>query len=55
MVCVICWCGSVSYVLCVYCLVVWQHVFRVVLYFVVVWQHVIGMMCVLCGGEAACH
>ena len=25
------------------------------MYCVVVWQHVIGMVCVLCGGVAACH
>jgi len=24
-------------------------------YCAVVWQHVIGMVCVLCGGVAACH
>jgi len=24
-------------------------------YCVVVWQHVIGMVCVLCGGVAACY
>jgi len=23
--------------------------------YAVVWQHVIGMVCVLCGGVAACH
>ena len=40
-VCTVRWCGSVSYVWCVYC--------------VVVWQRVIGMVCVLCGGVAACH
>jgi len=40
-VCGVRWCGSLSYIWCVYC--------------VVVWQHVIGMVCVLCGGVAACH
>ena len=25
------------------------------MYCAVVWQHVIGMVCVLCGGVAACH
>jgi len=39
--CVLWWCGSMSQVLCVYC--------------VVVWQHVTGMVCLLCGGVAAFH
>ena len=25
------------------------------MYCAVVWQHVIGVVCVLCGGVAACH
>jgi len=40
-VCTVWWCGGMSQVWCVYC--------------VVVWQHVIGMVCVLCGGVAACQ
>jgi len=39
--CTVLCCGSVSYVWCVYC--------------VVVWQRVIGMVRVMCGGVAACH
>jgi len=35
------WGGGVSYVLFVYC--------------VVVWQRVIGMICGMCGGVAACY
>ena len=40
-VCTVWLCGSVLYVWCVYC--------------VVVWQCVIGMVCVFCGGVAACY
>jgi len=40
-VCTVWWCGSVLYVWCVYC--------------VVVWQRVIVLVCVLCGGVAACY
>jgi len=39
--CTVWWCGSVSFVWFVYC--------------VIVWQRVIGMVLVLCGGVAACH
>jgi len=39
--CNVSWFGSVSYVWCVYR--------------VVVWQRVTGMVCVLCGGVAACN
>jgi len=40
-VCTVRWCGSMSWVWCVYCAVVWRHV--------------VGMVCVLCGGVAACR
>jgi len=39
----------------VYCVVVWQRVIGRCVYCVVVWQRVIGMVCVLCGGVAACY
>jgi len=39
--CNVWWCGSVSWVWCVYR--------------VLVWQRVIGMVCELCGGVAACY
>ena len=39
--CTVCWCGSVLYVWCRYC--------------VVVWERVICMVCVLCGVLPVCH
>ena len=40
-VCTVWWCGGMSQVWCVYC--------------VVVWQHVTDMVCLLCGGVAVFH